>query len=94
MVLTNQHFTEHRTQRTKVNNAYSSYTDIKYGVSHGSILDPFLFNTDIFDLFLRDYKCDIASSADVNTPYSSDTTLNLVLENLEKLESSTQHLFR
>ena len=57
-------------------------------------LDPFLFNTDIFDFFLRNYKCDIASYADVNTPYSSDTSLNLVLENLEKLESSTQHLFR
>ena len=91
MVLANQHFTEHRTQKTKVNNAYSSYIDIKYGVSHGSILDPFLFNTDIFDLFLRDYKCDITSYADDNTPNSSNTSLNLVLE---KLESSTHDLFR
>ena len=51
MVLTNQHFTEHRTQRTKVNNAYSSYTDIKYGAPQGSILGTVLFNIDIFDLF-------------------------------------------
>ena len=53
-----------RTQRTKVNNAYSSYTDIKYGVPQGSILGPLLFNIDICNLFFWDYKCDIASYAD------------------------------
>ena len=42
------------------------------------------------DLFLLDYKCDIASYADDNTPYTSDISLNLVLE---KLESSTNDLF-
>ena len=38
-----------------------------------------------------DYKRDIASYADDNTPYTSDISLNLVLENLE---SSTHDLFR
>ena len=38
-----------------------------------------------------DYKCDIASYTDDNTPYTSDISLNLVLE---KLESSTHDLFR
>ena len=32
-----------RTQWDKVNNAYSSYTNIKYGVSQGSIFKPFAF---------------------------------------------------
>ena len=38
-----------------------------------------------------DYKCNIASYADDNTPYTSDINLNLILE---KLESSTHDLFR
>ena len=80
-----------RTQRTKVNNSYSSHTDIKYSVPQCSILDPLLFNIDICDLFFWDYKCDIASYADDNTPCTSDISLNLVLE---KLESSTHDLFR
>ena len=80
-----------RTQSTEVNNAYSSYTNIKYGLLQGSILGPLLFNIDISNLFLWDYKCDIASYADDNTPYTSDISLNLVLE---KLESSTHDLLQ
>ena len=80
-----------RTQSTKVNNAYSSYAHIKYGVPQGSILNFPLFNVDICDLFLWDYKCDTPNCADDNTPYTSDISLNLVLENLE---SSTHDLFR
>ena len=50
MVLTNHHFvsflvttqTDHR--GLKVNNADVSYTNIKYGVPQGFILDPLLFD--------------------------------------------------
>ena len=79
-----------RTQRNKVNNAYNSYTDIKYEVPQGLILGTLLSNIHICDLFLRDFKCDIASYADENTPYTSNISLNLVLQ---KLESSTQVYF-
>ena len=43
-----------RTKTTKISNAYSSYTDIKYGVPQCAKLEPLLFNVDICDLFLWD----------------------------------------
>ena len=64
-------------------------------VAQGSILRTLLFNIDIRDFFRAVvgggyYKCDIASYADDNARYTSDS-LNLILE---KLESSTRDLFR
>ena len=72
-----------------MNNAYSSYTNIKCGVPQSSIFNTLLFNLDICEI-LWEYKCDIARYADDNTPYTSDISLNLVLE---KLERSTQDFF-
>ena len=79
-----------RTQRTKVNSAYNSYTNIKHGVQQGSISGPLLFNIDICDLFLWDYKFDIVNFADDNNPYTSDISLKFVLE---KFKSSTHDFF-
>ena len=45
-----------RTQRTKVNNVYSSCADIKYGVPQVSILGPLLFNIDVCELFFGTIK--------------------------------------
>ena len=66
-------YLSNRKQRVKVNDAYSSWKDIFYGVPQGSILGPLLFNIDLCDLFCFLEDLDIASSAD-------DTTIYMVIE--------------
>ena len=52
----------------KINNAFSRYSEVTYGVLRLSILSPLLFNIYICDIFFDIIKCDIVSSADDNTP--------------------------
>ena len=40
-----------RRQRVKINNTYSSWSEILFGVPQGSILGPLLFNVFLCDLF-------------------------------------------
>ena len=47
-----QSYLSNRKQRTKINAAYRSWEEIIFGVLHGSILRPLLFNIFICDLFL------------------------------------------
>ena len=84
-----QSYLSEKQQRTKVNNAYSTYSDILYGVQ-GSILSPLLFNSCISEMFYDVEICDIASYADYNTPYTSDFNLEEVIQ---KLELTTSNLF-
>ena len=73
-----------RKQRTKVNNCYSSWSNIKSGVPQGSILGPLLFNIYLNDIFFFVKKCDISNYADDTTPYSVDTSMDLLLNALEE----------
>ena len=60
-------YLRNRKQRTKIDHAYSSWQNILYGVSQGSILEPLLFNIDLCDLsFVMNHE-DIANYADDNT---------------------------
>ena len=81
-------FLSNRQQRTKINNAFSRYSEIRHGVPQGSILGPLLFNIYICDIFFDKIECDIASYADDNTPYNFGFNLDNVINNLEKSTNS------
>ena len=82
---------KNRMQRTKINSEYSSWKEIMFGVPHGSILGPLLFNIFLCDLSLIMENIDIASYADDNTPY---TTGNSMEEVIQKLENAAKTLFQ
>ena len=63
-------YLKHRTQRTKINDCFSTRSNIEYGVPQGSILGPLLFNINMIDLFYASKENDITNYADDKTPYS------------------------
>ena len=66
-----QNYLANRKQRTKINDSYSLWSDILFGVPQGSILGPLLFNIFLSDLFLVVKDVNIANYADDNTLYDS-----------------------
>ena len=81
-------YLSHRKQRTRVNNSYSEWLAVMFGISKGSILGPFLFNIFLADLFLIHSDNDITSFADDNTPYPSAKNIENVIEPLERTSVS------
>ena len=71
-----------RCQRTKVNNNFSSWSEIIAGVPQGSILGPLLFNIFINDIFLFPEKCFLSNYADDNTLYAIGNNMTDVKEKL------------
>ena len=74
-------------QRIKIISEYSSWEDIIFKDSQGSILRPLLFNIFLCNLFLIIENLDIA---DYNTPY---TTVNSTEEVIQKLGNAAKTLF-
>ena len=72
-----------RKQRVKINNEYSSWSNILLGVPQGSILGPLLFNIYMCDMFFHIGKIDIIGYADDNTPYLTDVNCSSIVENLQ-----------
>ena len=88
-----QMYLSERQQRTKVKNAYRTYSDISYCVPQSSVLGPLLFNIYFSDIFYDIDNCDIASYADDNTPYTSDFNLEEVIQKLELINNSLLEWF-
>ena len=72
-----------RKQRTKVNNSFSKWADIKSGIPQGSILGPLLFNIYLNDIFYFVKESNLTNYADDNTPYATETTVNSILNSIQ-----------
>ena len=73
-----------RKQRTRVNNSYSTWLEILFGVTQGSILGPLLFNIFLADLFFILSETDIVNYADDNMLYTSSNDVNGLIKSLKE----------
>ena len=75
-------YLSNRWQRTKINNTYSSWSEILLGVPQGSIFGPLLFNIYLNDLFFINIESDLCNFADDNTLHI-DLSLDALVHKLE-----------
>ena len=88
-----QSYLSKRKQRTKINQAYSSWEEILFGLSQGSILGPIFLNIFLSDLFLVVQNVDFASYAGDNTIYDAGDS-GSIDEVIFSLQKSSKKLFK
>ena len=84
-------YLKNRKQRVRLNNTYSEWIDILFGLPQGSILGLLLFNTFLCDLFLFLHDIPVANYAGDNTPYCTGLKTS---EALIKLENAAETLLQ
>ena len=67
-----------------MNDSYSLWQDILFGVPQGSILGPLLFNIFQGDLFFTLNSTKTANYADDTTPYAVSDNIDDLISSLEK----------
>ena len=77
-----------RKQRTRINNSYTTWMEIFWGVPERSILGPLLFNIFFADLFFIVNSTDIANYADDNTAYATAIDIDSLLASPEVASNS------
>ena len=86
-----QRYLSERKQKTNINQTYSSWEEILFGLPQGSILVPILFNIFLSNLFLFVQNVDFASYADDNTIYNVGDNNDEVIFSLQE---SSKKLFK
>lgn len=76
-------YLKNRWQRTKINNSFSTWSEILCGMPQGSVLGPKYFNIYLNDLFYLFINTSVCNIADDTTPYACDADLHTLLHNLE-----------
>ena len=79
-----QSYLSERKLRTKINQVYSFWEEILFGVPQGSILDLILFNMFLSDVFLIVQNVDCVSYADDNTAYDANDSIDEVIFSLQE----------
>ena len=77
------HYLSHIKQITRINNSYSEWIAVMFGVPQGSSLGPLLCNIFLADFFPIHSDIDIVNFAVDNTPYLSAKNVEDVIESLE-----------
>ena len=86
-------YLKHRIQQIKINDCFSTRSNIEYDVPQGSILGPLLFNINMIDLFYESEQNDIANYADDTTPYSCGTDIPTVISELQPTSTKVFNWF-
>ena len=74
--------------KEKINNSYSTWIEIAFGVPQGSILGPLLFNIFLADLFFNVNSAVIANYADENILYATANDIDSLIALPEEASKS------